>query len=181
MIAVIPARGGSKRIPGKNIRPFHGKPIIAYSIATAQESGLFSGIYVSTEDAAVATVARDYGARVIARPPELAEIGAPDCGTQEVMRHALLSLGITEGDACCIYATAPLMRPADLVAGHALLGEYVYSVGPDGDAGQWYFGLVQNFLDRVPLSAGTRYPLPAERVCDINVEADWLRAEALFD
>lgn len=82
-VAIIPARGGSVRIPRKNIKIFHGRPIISYSIDTAQRSGLFDAVYVSTEDAEIAAIARKYGAALIHRPPELAEIGAPDCGTQE--------------------------------------------------------------------------------------------------
>jgi pseudaminic acid cytidylyltransferase len=83
-VAVIPARGGSVRIPRKNIREFHGKPIMAYSILAAERSRLFDHIFVSTDSVDVARVAERYGASVIARP---AALGADDVGTQEVIRH----------------------------------------------------------------------------------------------
>ena len=72
-IAIIPARGGSKRIPRKNIRPFAGKPLIAYTIEAAVKSGLFDHVIVSTDDAEIAAVAREYGATTpFERPAELA-------------------------------------------------------------------------------------------------------------
>ena len=86
-IAVIPARGGSKRIPRKNIRAFAGKPIIAYSIAAARECGLFDRIIVSTDDEEIAAVARAFGAETpFRRPPELSD---DHTGTDPVTAHAL--------------------------------------------------------------------------------------------
>ena len=85
-IAVIPARGGSKRIPRKNIKEFCGKPMIAWSIETAKASGLFDHIIVSTDDAEIAEVAKQWGAEVpFIRPPELSNDYA---GTTEVIVHA---------------------------------------------------------------------------------------------
>jgi pseudaminic acid cytidylyltransferase len=119
IVAVIPARGGSKRIPRKNIRLFAGKPIIAYSIAAAQECGLFDRIVVSTDDAEIAAVARDSGAETpFVRPPELSD---DHTGTNEVTGHALTWLaehGQNAKVACCIYATAPFVRPEDLRRGY---------------------------------------------------------------
>jgi N-acylneuraminate cytidylyltransferase len=190
-VAIIPARGGSVRIKRKNIRDFIGKPVIQYSIDTAKATGLFDGgIYVSTEDDEIAEVAMKYGAKIIRRPLELAEIGVPDCGTQEVVRHALeeiLNL-VDPGahDACCIYATASLMEAEDLRIGFGMLASritpYVHSVGPDGyDAGQWYWGEVSAFMDRIPLKDMSQHcVVPAERVCDINSDADWHRAEQMY-
>src|SRR3984957_16242654 len=87
IVAVIPARGGSKRIPHKNIRPFAGKPIIAYSIVAVQQCGLFDRIVVSTDDAEIAAVARRYGAETpFVRPPELSD---EHTGTVAVAGHAL--------------------------------------------------------------------------------------------
>jgi len=112
-IAIIPARGGSKRIPKKNIKPFHGKPLIAYSIEVAQKSGLFEKIVVSTDDEAIAKVAKQYGAEVLKRPKALAD---DFTGTGAVVEHAL---GIYTGyDFCCtIYATAPLLQERYLKEG----------------------------------------------------------------
>lgn len=121
-VCVIPARGGSKRIPRKNIRPFCGAPMISYSIAAARESGCFDRIIVSTEDDEVAAVALEYGAEVpFRRPRELAD---DHTGTSAVMRHALGALaasGARVSLACCIYATAPMLLPSDVLAGLAAL------------------------------------------------------------
>ena len=121
-IAVIPARGGSKRIPRKNIRPFCGKPMIAWSIEAARASGCFDRIIVSTEDEEIADVARQSGAEVpFVRPPELAD---DSTGTVAVIKHAIewcAGQGIEPDPVCCIYATAPFLRPADLQAGLDLL------------------------------------------------------------
>jgi CMP-N,N'-diacetyllegionaminic acid synthase len=86
-IAVIPARGGSKGLPGKNIRPISGKPLIAWSVEQALESGLIDCVHVSTDDPIIAEVARQYGADVpYLRPTELALDATP---TEPVLMHAL--------------------------------------------------------------------------------------------
>jgi pseudaminic acid cytidylyltransferase len=122
IIAIIPARGGSKRIPRKNLRPFAGLPMIAHSIKAAQEAGCFDHIIVSTDDDEIAAIARDLGADVpFIRPAELADDHA---GTQVVIAHGInwaLAQGWTLGPLCCLYATAPFVRPQDLLAGLALL------------------------------------------------------------
>jgi N-acylneuraminate cytidylyltransferase len=122
IVAVIPARGGSKRIPRKNIRPFAGKPIIAYSIAAARACGLFDRIIVSTDDEEIAGVARDCGAETpFRRPPELSD---DHTGTDPVTAHALTWLADRGQDAefaCCIYATAPFLQAADLRRGYEAL------------------------------------------------------------
>lgn len=110
-IAIIPARGGSKRIPGKNIRPFLGKPIIAYSIEVALQSGLFESVMVSTDDPQIADIAREYGASIpFMRPPELAD---DYTGTTAVVQHAtqwFLQQDIAIENVCCLYATAPFVQ-----------------------------------------------------------------------
>lgn len=122
IVAVIPARGGSKRIPRKNIRPFAGRPIMAYSILAAHECRLFDRILVSTDDAEIAAVAGDCGAETpFMRPPELSD---DHTGTDPVTVHALAWLadrGQNVEFACCIYATAPLIRADDLRRGYEAL------------------------------------------------------------
>lgn len=121
-VAVIPARGGSKRIPRKNIRDFCGKPMIAWSIEAAKAAGCFDRILVSTDDDEVAAVAKKWGAEVpFVRPDNLAD---DDTGTSPVVRHALQWL-IENAQpvelVCCLYATAPLVLPQDLLRGLELL------------------------------------------------------------
>ncbi len=116
-VAVIPARGGSKRIPKKNIRPFLGRPIIGYSIQAALDAGLFDRVIVSTDSDEIAAVARDLGAETPFRRPE--HLSDDHTGTAPVVAHALEWLADAEEPAdfaCCIYATAPFVAAADLAA-----------------------------------------------------------------
>lgn len=114
-ICLIPARGGSKRIPRKNIRSFCGKPMIAWSIKAALDSGAFDQVLVSTDDVEIANVARDHGAEVpFLRPDRLADDQA---STQDVITHALEWTSKQGGYCkalCCLYATAPFVQPEDL-------------------------------------------------------------------
>lgn len=111
-IAIIPARGGSKRIPRKNIKNFHGKPLIAYSIEAARKSNCFDRIIVSTDDLEIAEIAKSYGAEVpFLRPEEIADDFAT---TLDVMKHAVSWCQENEMcvvNVCCIYATAPFLLP----------------------------------------------------------------------
>jgi N-acylneuraminate cytidylyltransferase len=120
-VAVIPARGGSKRIPRKNIRPFAGKPMIAHAIGEALESGLFDRVIVSTDDVEIAAVARQSGAEVPFMRP--ASISDDHAGTGAVIAHAvnfLTEQGTALAAVCCIYPTAPFIRAEDLRAALAL-------------------------------------------------------------
>lgn len=221
-IAIIPARGGSKRIPRKNIRLFNGRPLISYSIAAAQASGCFARIIVSTEDPEIAEVARDYGAETpFLRPADLAD---DYIGTGAVVNHAVRWLqeqGISLNLICCIYATAPLLTPEVLQEGMERLQAapdklFAFSVTsftfpiqravrlvehggvepfqPDcipkrsqdleeayHDAGQFYWGRAQAYLQGAPMFAPHSIPivLPRHRVQDIDTLEDWVRAEYL--
>ncbi len=123
-VAIIPARGGSKRIPHKNIREFCGQPLIAYSILTARESGLFDRILVSTDDADIITVAKRFGAEVpFIRPADLSD---DHTATAPVLIHTtdwLEQAGTPAHHACCIYATAPFMTSEDLKEAYELFAE----------------------------------------------------------
>jgi pseudaminic acid cytidylyltransferase len=114
-LAVIPARGGSKRIPRKNIKPFGGKPMIAWSIQAAQNSGVFDRIVVSTDDEEIADIACVYGAEVpFIRPNELS---GDHTDTIPVITHAIewhLDQGLNPTHVCCIYATAPFIQSQDI-------------------------------------------------------------------
>lgn len=132
-LAVIPARGGSKRIPRKNIKSFCGKPMLAWSIDAAKQSGCFDRIVVSTDDEEIAEVARHCGAETpFMRPEELANDHA---GTIPVVHHALdwcIASGHAPEAVCCLYATAPFVTPADLQRGLQVLQkehcDYAFSV-----------------------------------------------------
>ena len=131
--AIIPARGGSKRIPRKNIKLFDGKPMIAYAIAAARESGLFEDVIVSTDDDEIAEVAQAFGASVpFRRPVNLAD---DQTVTVPVIGHAaqwLVDQGHDPQAVCCIYPCVPLLRAKELTTIHALLPEsgadHVYPV-----------------------------------------------------
>jgi len=132
-IAVIPARGGSKRIPRKNIKDFCGRPMIAWAISTAKESGLFEHIVVSTDDEEIAESARSWGAETpFVRPADLADDLTP---TVPVIAHAVkscLDSRWVPDYVCCIYPCVPFLQVSDLAAALDLAQEqdadFVYPV-----------------------------------------------------
>lgn len=130
-VAVIPARGGSKRIPHKNIKPFCGKPMIVWSIEAALASGCFDRVVVSTDDANIAELAKAHGAELPFMRPEA--LSDDFTGTIPVIRHAAEALDMPiDAALCCLYATAPFVQPADIQRGLAMLEsadlDYAFSV-----------------------------------------------------
>jgi pseudaminic acid cytidylyltransferase len=129
-VCIIPARGGSKRIPKKNIRDFCGKPMIARSIEAAKAAGIFDRIIVTTDAEEIAVVAKACGAEVpFIRPPELSDDHA---STDAVVIHALnwfKNSGIELEYACCLYATAPFVKPEYLRKGLELVKSAGASTG----------------------------------------------------
>src|SRR5687767_8105456 len=110
-IAIVPARGGSKRIPRKNIRDFLGKPIIAYSIETAIQSGVFDEVMVSTDDEEIARISTNYGASVpFFRSSKTAEDFTTTAAVLEEVLNGYKEKGRMFEYACCIYPTAPLIQ-----------------------------------------------------------------------
>lgn len=180
-VAIIPARGGSKRVPRKNIRLFAGKPMLCYPIETAKASNLFHLIVVSTDDDEIEDTAIAMGAIVIRRAKD-----DGTKGTQEIARDVLKNLPAAHF-ACVIYPCSPLLLVDDLVRGMRRMQfhDYAMSVGPDGkDAGCFYWGHANAFRQEMPLDDDeytTKVALPAARVCDINTPEDWARAERLYD
>lgn len=148
-LAIIPARGGSKRIPRKNIKLFCAKPMIAWSIEAALQSGCFDQVIVSTDDAGIAEVARRYGATVpFMRPSELSD---DHTGTIPVIRHAIEwvnAQGQSVEQACCLYATAPFVSADDIRRGFDTL------IGTDSD---YAFSV-------------TSYAFPIQRAIRLNAE-----------
>lgn len=222
-VAIIPARGGSKRIPRKNIKAFNGKPIIAYTIEAALISGCFDRVIVSTDDDEIAAVALQYGAEVpFVRPLALADDFAT---TGVVVTHALNWLIESHSKpsfACVMYATAPFIRAEILNDAFATLKqnkhkkfcfgvtefpssiqrafkitthgdvemfqpEYFNTRSQDlekayHDAGQFYWGTTEGFLESKGMfsSDSIPYPLPRHQVQDIDTPDDWVRAESLY-
>lgn len=186
-ICIIPAKGTSTRIPGKNIRDFMGKPIIAYSIETALKSCLFDEVVVSSDSDEVLDVAKQFYARTLKRTQGLAEEnGAVDCGTNEVVRDALKRYKYGADRqfdyACCLYPCAPMVTITDLgEAMHALkipTCSFALGVNRGHDAGQFYLGYSWAFLTRLSLT--TEHSIGIEmkaRAIDVNTEADWLALE----
>lgn len=148
-LAIIPARGGSKRIPRKNIKSFCGKPMIAWSIEAARLSGCFDSIIVSTDDDEIAQVARDQGAEVPFKRPE--SLSDDHTGTIPVIAHAIEWMNANAAPvelACCIYATATFVRAEDLRLGLDTL---------KGSGADYAFTV-------------TSYPFPIQRAIRINRE-----------
>jgi pseudaminic acid cytidylyltransferase len=148
-LAVIPARGGSKRIPRKNIKTFHGQPMIAWSVQAAIDSGCFDEVWVSTDDEEIAAVAQAYGAKVpFLRPAHLSDDFAT---TADVMSHAVEEfdkLNHTLPDyICCLYATAPFVSKTDLVQG---------------------LEKIKNNSDLNYVFSATTYPFPIQRAIKLN-------------
>ncbi|MBV7299516.1 pseudaminic acid cytidylyltransferase [Enterovibrio paralichthyis] len=149
-VCIIPARGGSKRIPGKNLKMFIGRPIIAYAIEVAKQSSLFDRIIVSTDCQEIATVSRELGAEVpFMRPDAISDDYAT---TLDVLKHAIEWLVDNDDNpidaVCCLYATVPFTRAKDLEDGLSLL---------DGDNTKYTF-------------AATRFSYPIQRCIRINSE-----------
>lgn len=188
-IAIIPARGNSRRIPRKNIKMFHGKPIIAYSIEAAKmmtDDYKFDVIVVSTDDAEIAKVSEQYGAMVQWREAEYCH---DDVGTQRVAKHVLWKMKAHQLDhVAVIYATSPLMSAYDLGEGmrisRAMHFNFAMSVGtnPLSDAGQFYCGHAAAFYRSSELISPytAMIPISEDRVCDINTPEDFARAEQMY-
>lgn len=121
-ICIIPARGGSKRIPRKNVKLFHGKPMISWSITAALESKVFDRVIVSTDDPEIVKAALSSGGEVpFVRPKELSDDMTP---TVPVIQHAISELeknGEVHEAVCCLYATAPFVTPNDIEGAFNLL------------------------------------------------------------
>ncbi len=136
-ICIIPARGGSKRIPRKNIKEFHGKPMISYSIEAAMKSNCFDRVIVSTDDAEISKVAKQWGAETpFIRPNKISDDYST---TMDVIQHAIKWCelqGLEINNMCCIYATAPFLQSADIRLGLKVLEEsqsqYTFSAASFG-------------------------------------------------
>lgn len=222
-VAILPARGGSKRIPRKNVRSMAGLPMMAWPLRVIRESGLFDEIVVSTDDPEARDIALQFGAtRAVERPAELADDFTP---LRPVINDALLQvekqIGQTIDLACSVLPTAILMRQADLSTGYQALAkegfEFAFGAAtfaapvqralrrnatggvemlyPENrftrsqdleetfhDAGQFYWGLREAFLENRPMYGERSKPIivPRHHVCDIDTPEDLDVAERLL-
>ena len=221
-LAIIPARGGSKRIPKKNIKSFCGKPMIAWSIEAAIKSQCFDQIIVSTDDPDIAEVAVQYGASVpFMRPTDLANDQADIMLVIAPAVEWVQSQCENVDYACCINATAPFVTTKDIKKGYEMIIEmdsdyavsvtsfpfpiqravridssgYVEMFQPEHfhshsqdleeafhDAGQFYWGTSESWLEHKPLFSSKSLPvyLPRYRVQDIDTMEDLKTAELMF-
>lgn len=220
-LAVIPARGGSKRIPKKNIRPFVGQPMIGYAIRAAQQAQIFDHIVVSTDDPDIAAISTKLGAHIpFMRAAALSDDHTPTVPVIADAINACRRLGWSVDQVCCIYPGVPFIETHDILDALAVLeqggADYVFPVASfpsaiqralqrdaDGrarpfypqyastrtqdlepgyyDAGQFYWGQAQSWLAGLNIHThGKTVVLPEWRVVDIDTEADWARAELMY-
>ena len=181
-ICVIPARGGSKRIPRKNIKSFSGKPMIQWAIEAAQESNIFDHIIVSTDDEEIADISKDLGAMV---PFKRSQALSDDfTNTTDVIADAsqwAKRAGLDAEIVCCLYATAPdtqgvkMFFPEHFESRSQDLPKALY------DAGMFYMGRSDAWVQGLRIFDNHSFPLkiPSWRVQDIDTPEDWVRAEQM--
>lgn len=193
-VCIIPARGGSRRIVGKNIKPFHGRPIIEYSIEAALKSEIFREVYVSTDDPKIVGVAAAAGARIMMRDDDMAR---DEVGTQDVAKYVLDQIRFYSHKryhlCFVVYPCAPMIsvdamrRARDLLMDDDLYPfvDYVVPVGKWlRDPGQWYAGRTFAFAAGLPFvheKVNTRLiKIDEDTDCDINTVEDWMLAEEMY-
>lgn len=181
-VCIIPARGGSTRLPRKNIRPFFGLPIIAYSIDAAKRSAIFDEVIVSTDDDEMAEVTQRYGADIWKRPADDGERGTNEVAA-EVLRTIPQAIF-----AAVVYPCAPLLNAVHLLDMQSLFrkqpAEFVIASYPDGlrDAGAAYYGLAAAFVAGRPMMIGLPNCLTyrLSQALDVNTQSDWDELERKF-
>lgn len=187
IIGIITARGGSKRLPRKNIKTLSGKPMMAWTIDAANESKVLSKVYVSTEDEEIAHVAKQWGAEHLPRPKVLAQDNTLSI---DVIVHAINELGLNNNDyIMLLQPTSPLRTSGDIRKCVAYLkstkSENIVSTtnGTEKPNGAIYLNKVSSLLTTrtfYPEGKTTWYVMPEERSVDIDTEQDFQLAEYLF-
>lgn len=180
-VCIIPARGGSVRIPRKNIAPFAGRPMLAMAILLARKTRLFDEVIVSTDDAQIASMAERHHASVHYRMPD-----DGTRGTQEIAGDVLAPMDAHI--ACVIYPCTPLLTVEEVIQGwralHAPIDGvplFVHSASDTKgtDAGGYYWGFAFAFCQGIPLER-SRIALPVQYHRDINTPEDWAAAEKQY-
>lgn len=176
VLGLIPARAGSKRLPGKNVRMFHGAQLIEWTIKQALESKLITQITVSTDDKEVLEIASKYAINRVPRNPEL----ATDTATlNDVVRTEINRFGFVGFDyVCLLQPTSPLRTVNDIDCGIEL-GMSI-SVGPSGAPNGAVYVVSVPFFKRHPYFGGRTFYMPAERSIDINTLEEFEEAERLL-
>ncbi len=197
-LAVIPARGGSTRIPDKNVRPFCGAPMLSYGLKAASRSGLYAQVHVSTDSDDIAALAADLGHAPAFR--RAADLAGNDVPLLEVLRWVVRQFtdqGQTFDEVCLIYAAAPLIEAADLITGHEKFAAHggahpVITVGrfptpveramriDDGGLLRWMEPAHLEEEGFPAFEAMLPMVLPLDKVADINDAEDLALAEALY-
>jgi len=189
LIAIITARGGSKRLPGKNIKIISGKPLIAWTIAVALEVKEINRVIVSTEDTTISGIARRCGAEVpFLRPPELAEDNTPSI---DVVLHTIKELGLNKDDYILLLQPTSPLRTSDDIKNtisimHTHKPDAVVSTteGTEKPNGALYLNRVRSLLESksfYPTGKTMWYIMPIERSIDIDTKDDFDRAEHILD
>lgn len=186
-IAILAAKGTSKRVPAKNYRAFHGHPMLSYPIAAAQRSGLFDEIIVSSDSQEVLSIAEQLGATPKARPLNLT---LDHIGPLEVAQYVLKGWPrALSPRICIIYPTAAMLLPEDLHRGYCMLRGHSYALSinsdpaqPLRDAAMFIWCRASALALGMPLFSEETalVPIAKERVVDINLESDWRRAERMY-
>lgn len=179
-VAIIPARGGSVRIPRKNVRDFMGKPMMQWPIEAAKASCRFDKIIVSTDDQEIAALSWKLDCELHMRQPDDGSMG-----TQE-LAGLILDAWPDADEACVIYPCSPMLTAEDLrdsCNALTVAGCYVVScLGDREDAGCFYWGYAADFRARLPLYGNRLFvQVDPARFIDINTEDDWAEAESMFN
>lgn len=184
-VCIIPARGGSQRIPRKNIKPFAGKPMLEHAIHKAQQTRLFDEVIVSTDDSEIAGLAERHYARVHYRTPDDGQRGTQEIAADVLRTH---KFGQPASIACVLYPCTPLLTIEELMFGlRALLAPmlggplFVHSASDDKgtDAGGYYWGYAFAFVREIPLET-SRICVPVAYHLDINTPEDWEATERRY-
>lgn len=184
-VCIIPARGGSQRIPRKNIKPFAGKPMLEHAIHKAQQTRLFDEIIVSTDDSEIASLAEMHRAKVHYRVPDDGHLG-----TQQIAGDVLRTSTAAHGAAiaCVLYPCTPLLTIEELMFGLRALQApmpggplFVHSASDEKgtDAGGYYWGYAFAFVREIPLET-SRIGVPVAYHLDINTPEDWEATERRY-
>lgn len=184
MLAVIPARAGSKRIPGKNIKDFHGRPVLSYTIQAAQRSGLFNNVVVSTESREIAEIAACYGAEINERPVRLAKDNTPIIDVVRYVADEYAANGRKSETIVLLYAAQPMLDP-DILRDAAIKFDTGDRTRPllsitKEDGERFYDAGMFCFYDAAHIKRENFRFYRVPGAIDLNTPEDWVCADIMF-